>query len=299
MAAFLQSAPGRWGKLCLRRRRRRLQPPQPPPAAASAPSGQVPARRAVRLHAGREAGGDRRVRHRGGAARGRHGEVVRRCCETRWLGAASTRRLADTRRPRGRQQKHGGACQLLQRKQRWQGCSCLQQSCSTQRPACATPAGSASLPLLLFFARSCHALARAARRPSRRRWTSGTAVSVLWQPAAAGCRWLLAPARRCGAARCRRASARRPLPPCPSLRAGPWHVVVGKAFAFEVTHEVSRRAISRVCRDIAPQCDRPAPPRPPTLCAAHPPAPLISVEQCKHLMHLFIGGTTAVLVWKH
>ncbi|EFN59202.1 hypothetical protein CHLNCDRAFT_138129 [Chlorella variabilis] len=37
---------------------------------------------------------------------------------------------------------------------------------------------------------------------------------------------------------------------------GPWHVVVGKAFAFQVTYE------------------------------------------CKHFLHLFVGGTTGVLVWK-
>ena len=82
---------------------------------------------------------------------------------------------------------------------------------------------------------------------------------------------------------------------------GPWCVVVGKAFAHAITHEVSKeksglqqagRRRGAVPWELL--CVLPHLPPPTTLHPPPPPPP----PQCKHFLHLFVGGTTGVLVWK-
>ena len=78
---------------------------------------------------------------------------------------------------------------------------------------------------------------------------------------------------------------------------GPWHVVVGRAFAFEVTHEVRGRwrcagAGAARCSGMEAGYRR---------AAAHAAAPCRTPHapaQVKHFMHLYVAGTTGVLVWK-
>lgn len=70
---------------------------------------------------------------------------------------------------------------------------------------------------------------------------------------------------------------------------GPWHVVMGKAFAFEVTHEVRTRDAR------GESCMRHS--KTPTECLL-PSSPASQCVQSKHFMHLFVGGTIGVLVWK-
>ena len=55
----------------------------------------------------------------------------------------------------------------------------------------------------------------------------------------------------------------------------PWHIVAGKFFSYEVTYEVRRASGSCVLRSgrLTEPC-----------------------LQCKHLLYLYVGGTTGVLL---
>ena len=89
---------------------------------------------------------------------------------------------------------------------------------------------------------------------------------------------------------------------------GPWHVVAGSAFAYEVTHEVSSTgnqayidASQREACHVSYATSMPG-----YGCHAFDDDALVHVQtehalaamQCRTLLFLYIGGKTGVLTWK-
>jgi hypothetical protein len=74
----------------------------------------------------------------------------------------------------------------------------------------------------------------------------------------------------------------------------PWHVIVGRAFAYEITYEVSQvegRVGGLLLARSITSVDQHPPPHTHTHTTLHH-------SQLRNILYLYVGGTTGVLVWK-
>lgn len=91
----------------------------------------------------------------------------------------------------------------------------------------------------------------------------------------------------------------------------PWHVIVGRAFAYEITYEVRTQDRQQLGVGIVPAgmqtvTTKPVLLRQPTappsltccLCVVCVCVTAVCLMQLRNILYLYVGGTTGVLLWK-